>query len=147
MALTALIRPSSSMEADMSQNMVQFRTPVTVPARLAALVTHLTSTLGQITTAEATVKAADREIVVLAMAAGDDLRVIKDDVGFGNFGSWLEANVACTQRTANKYMKLAAGRAVIEAEIGTGSDLSITAALKLLRPKKPADDPDLEGVA
>jgi Protein of unknown function (DUF3102) len=123
----------------MPHNMVS----ATVPARLAEAVTRLKTTLYEISIAEgvieaatAEVKEARHEIVILAMDAGDDLNAIKDEVGHGNFGPWLKKNFTHTARTATKYMELADGRDIIEAKIGTGSVLSITTALKLLRPSK-----------
>ena len=119
-----------------------------VPAGLAAVVTRLNNTLDDISAHEGTIDAASvvmeetkHEILLLAMAAGDDLNAIKDAVGHGNFGPWLKKNFARTPRTATKYMELADGRDIIDAKIGTGSVLSITSALKLLRGPKVKKDP------
>jgi hypothetical protein len=111
------------------------------PVGLAGVVSSLNATLSKISAAAeaisattAEVKASRHEIVVWAMDAGDRLRTIQAEVGYGNFGSYLERHVACSHYTANKYMKLAAGRPTIAAKIATGCKLSITTALKLLRP-------------
>src|SRR6476469_3748324 len=93
------------------QNIGQFPTFVTVPASLATVVTHLKTTLGNISALEdtikasaATVKTTKLEIITMAMNAGDDLIRIKAEVGHGKFRPWLESNVTCTPRTATKYM-------------------------------------------
>jgi hypothetical protein len=133
----------------MSQNIGCFPTSVTVPARLTTVVAHLKSTLADISKLEdaikasaATVKAAKHEIVPLAMNAGDDLIQIKKDVGHNHFREWLELHIAYSPRKATNYMLLAKRRTAIEGQIGTGAVLTINAALRLLRPKKPTDNPD-----
>ena len=112
-----------------------------VPARLADRVDELCKLLGQIGCKEADVKADESAILKLALNAGDHLIAIKAAVGHGKFGAWVKANVTCTARTATKYMRLAGGRILIEGQIGTGSDLSIRGALKLLRPPKAPPEP------
>ena len=110
---------------------------VIVPDRLTDQVCQLRKILGQIGSKEADLKAGNRAILKLALDAGDRLIAIKGEVGHGKFGAWVKANVACTARTATRYMHLAEGRALIEDQIGHKSDLSIRGALRLLNPKKP----------
>lgn len=115
------------------------KTRATVPDRLKPVVERLYINLGQIASLEGDVKAAETHKLLLAMAAGNDLIVIKNDVGHGNFGAWLKTNIACSARTATKYIKLADHRSLIEAQIGTSSDLSINGALRLIaQAEKPA---------
>jgi hypothetical protein len=109
----------------------------TLPARIAGRVSRLREILADIQREEHAVKDCERSSLWLALNAGVELIAIKHERGHGNWGKWLEDNVrGCTARTASKYMRLAAGRAIIENQIGTGADLSIRAALELLRPKK-----------
>ena len=115
----------------------------TVPEWMAERVARLNIILDQIQTAEKSIKVAERQRPSsLKMAAGEDSLAIKIAKGHGKFREWLETAFKdkCSSRTATDYIKLAKGRAVIEAhiaEIGSAADLSIRGALQLLRkPKK-----------
>lgn len=117
-----------------------------MPARLAERVNRLRAILSAIQIGEQNVQILVTGTIKSMMAAGDELLAIKHEVR-GRFGAWLKANVSCTSRTATNYMRLAKGRAIIEAEIGNVSDLSLRAALKLLSKKKPKKETIPEAIA
>jgi hypothetical protein len=78
--------------------------------------------------------------LVAAMRSGGALFRVKSAGGHGSFGDSLR-DCGIPARTAQTYMNLAANRAAIEAAANTPSSahLSIAAALRLIRPKKPAN--------
>ena len=114
----------------MSADLIDFSTKVKKPARLAqahdnimpARLAERVNRLRAIQIGEQNVQILVTGTIKSMMAAGDELLLaIKDEVR-GRFGAWLKANVSCTSRTATNYMRLAKGRAIIEAEIGNVSD-------------------------
>jgi hypothetical protein len=74
-----------------------------------------------------------------AMDTGDMLLEAKAQLGHGEWMPWLRDHCTLPQRTANLYMRLAKGRAVIEAS-GDIAGLTLNAAARLLAP--PRDDED-----
>jgi hypothetical protein len=67
-----------------------------------------------------------------AMAAGDALAAAKAQVRPGDWGRWLKSECDLPDRTAQRYMQLAAARAQLEQDPSRATDLSITGALRLL---------------
>jgi Protein of unknown function (DUF3102) len=51
------------------------------------------------------------------MNFGDTLIEAKIKVGHGNFGKWIEKECGISQRSVERYMRLAANRKIIEAKI------------------------------
>jgi hypothetical protein len=88
--------------------------------------------------------AATRKTLQHAIAAGELLIEAKDRVGHGRWENWLKKTCNVPPRSATKYMKLAEGREIIEKnQIGPAADLTINAALRLLKPKaKKFEPPD-----
>lgn len=79
-----------------------------------------------------------------ARIAGDLLIEAKTRCGHGAWSDWLVANFRGSERTAQRYMKLATGWAELEAKTTRVSDLSIREAVKLLgapREEKPSAPP------
>lgn len=80
-----------------------------------------------------------------ARAAGDLLIEAKTRCGHGTWSAWLVANFRGSERTAQRYMKLATGWAELEAKTTRVSDLSLREAVKLLevpREAKPSPQAD-----
>ena len=75
-------------------------------------------------------------LVEHALAAGDALIAGKAAAGHGNWLSWLRQDCDLGERQAQKYMTIARGQGVLEANPTRGADLTLTAALKLLLSKK-----------
>jgi hypothetical protein len=73
-----------------------------------------------------------------AIAAGELLIEAKAQLKHGEWLPWLRDKCRIPERTARMHMRLAANRALIEAQIGDGvADLSIRGAIALLAtPKK-----------
>lgn len=72
-------------------------------------------------------------MLMKARAAGELLLEAKDTVKHGKWEAWLEANFVGSGRTARAYMRIARRWDVIEAKRQSAADLSIAAALKLVR--------------
>lgn len=51
-----------------------------------------------------------RQIVNRAIIIGDDLNKAKDEVGHGSFLKWVKLNCAMSNKTAERYMKLASNK-------------------------------------
>jgi hypothetical protein len=82
-----------------------------------------------------------------ARRAGDLLLQAKSTVGHGEWLPWLVAHCpAISERTAQRYMRLADSWTTLEAKATRVSDLSLTGALQLLAEPKP-DDNDLSAKA
>jgi hypothetical protein len=81
-----------------------------------------------------TVKRLLQHSVCYAMNAGDLLIEAKQhpQLKHGQWLPWLKHCCSLTERTAQRYMRLARNRATIEAKYDTVSDLSINGALALL---------------
>jgi hypothetical protein len=71
--------------------------------------------------------------LTFALNIGDDLRTAKAAVGHGNWMTWLAAETGLSERSAERYMRLAVHREHIERHIRhSGSNLSIRRALALV---------------
>jgi hypothetical protein len=82
-----------------------------------------------------------RQSVHHAMNAGDMLIEVKDKLKPGAWLPWLCEKCSLTERTAQRYMRLARNRASIEANTTCVSDLSINGALAFLTvPREAIDD-------
>jgi hypothetical protein len=85
-------------------------------------------------------------IIQHAFYVGALLNRAKAMEGHGDWGQWLKANCNLQERTAQRYMELAANRTVIEQKAKTKnvtvSDLTLRQARLLLtdKTKKPHDD-------
>jgi hypothetical protein len=93
--------------------------------------------------AHAIVVNSTRIVLQHAMTAGDALKEAKSKVGHGKWLAWLEENCPdISDRTAERYMKLAGGKAKLEKKLqdkdkfDTMSNLTINEALRLI------DEPD-----
>ena len=67
-----------------------------------------------------------------AMAAGDALAAAKAKVRHGEWARWLRRETDLTERTAQRYLQLAAARAQLEANPSRTTGSSIAGALRLL---------------
>ena len=97
---------------------------------------NLIALAAAVRTAHAGVMLAATNLIEHMLAAGDALIAAKATVGRGNWLSWLREECDLSERQAQKYMTIARGRAVLEANPPRGADLTLTAALKLLPSKK-----------
>ena len=95
--------------------------------------------------AHAIVVNSTRIVLQHAMTAGEALNEAKSKVGHGKWLAWLEENCPdISNRTAERYMKLAGGKAKLEKKLqdkdkfDTMSNLTINEALRLI------DEPDGE---
>ena len=80
-----------------------------------------------------------QEAVNHAKRSGDALNEAKTLVTHGEWGDWLARNFEGSERTAQRYMRLAASWPAIEAKTSRASDLSIRAALSMLACKAEPD--------
>jgi len=84
-----------------------------------------------------------RNVIDRAMKLGDFLIQKKAELGHGKFTPWIDTDCDLEMKTAQRYMKLAEGRAVIDkyrAETlknDTMSFLTLTGALRLVAKDKP----------
>jgi hypothetical protein len=97
---------------------------------------NLIALAATVRTAHAGAMLATTNLIEHMLAAGDALIAAKAAVGHGNWLSWLREECDLSERQALKYMTIARGRAVLEANPTRGADLTLTAALKLLPSKK-----------
>jgi len=74
-----------------------------------------------------------------AVNAGELLLKAKDQVEHGQWSEWLRENCDMSERSAQKYMRLARHRMAIEANPPPTADLGIEAALRLLTVQVPTD--------
>src|SRR5947207_1242560 len=84
--------------------------PVSAPTDLKALATGINECI-------ALISRAMQHCVERAFEAGDLLNKAKASVPHGNFAQWLEENCKLSERTAVRYMRLAANRKTIEDEL------------------------------
>jgi hypothetical protein len=91
---------------------------------------------------------ASRDAVDRAMRAGFFLNQAKGKVGHGQWQSRLKDNCELSERTAQRYMQLAAGRPKLEEKMksATVADLTLNQAVRLLGSEKegPNDGPTSE---
>jgi len=97
---------------------------------------NLIALAATVRTAHAGAMRATTNLIEHMLAAGDALIAAKAAVGHGNWLSWLREECDLSERQAQKYMTIARGRAVLEANPTRGADLALTAALKLLSSRK-----------
>ena len=95
----------------------------------------------------ATVRAAHQGVMLAvtnmiehALAAGDALiaakAALEADVGYGHWLKWLKSECDLSEDRAERYMRVARGRAILEADSARVRNLSLTGALKLLPSSK-----------
>jgi hypothetical protein len=77
-----------------------------------------------------------------ALRAGELLLEAKRRVAHGQWLAWLKANVRCSPRTAQAYMKVARGKDRLEAKSATVAHLGFREALALLAGPDGPDGPD-----
>src|SRR5262245_9596976 len=97
---------------------------------------NLIALAATVRTAHAGAMLATTNLIEHMLTAGDALIAAKAAVRHGNWLSWLREECDLSERQAQKYMTIARGRAVLEANPTRGADLTLTAALKLLPSKK-----------
>jgi hypothetical protein len=73
-------------------------------------------------------------IVPRAIAIGDLLNEAKAKIGHGTFLKWVADNCQLNERTVQRYMKLAEGKAKLNAKIKSDivSDLTLNEAMRLI---------------
>lgn len=91
-----------------------------------------TATLAK-STAE-TIHRHQRRLVADLLDIGDDLIRVKDALGHGSFGAWLDYEFGWTERTAQRYMQAAA---MLGAKSDTVSHLPPTVIYRLTAPSTP----------
>jgi Protein of unknown function (DUF3102) len=126
-------RPDNSFAAD---------TPAKVEPSLDDLA-------ARIRTEHAATTAALKSTIAHAIACGELLIEAKAKVPHGQWLPWLAEHCDIPERTAQRYMYFANGRAVLEAKSATVADLSVRAAIKVLAaeeedPEAPEIDPEAE---
>ena len=72
-------------------------------------------------------------LVEHALAAGDALIRAKEIVGHGNWLAWLRRECDLSEDRAERYMRIARGRATLEANSARVRNLSLAGALQLLK--------------
>jgi Protein of unknown function (DUF3102) len=83
-------------------------------------------------------------IALKAIAFGEKLKLTKDKVGYGLWGSWVAANCKFTERHAHRFMDLAAKKDKLPLKDQTRmSELTLAEAFRLVADKaaKKAEDP------
>jgi DUF3102 family protein len=84
----------------------------------------------------AEIKKAEQNALLRAFEAGTLLIQAKAKYGHGVWGAWLNANCELSERTAQRYMKLAEGRPKLEqimkSKNATMADLTLAEAERLL---------------
>jgi hypothetical protein len=92
---------------------------------------------------------AARNVVSKAIAAGQLLKEAKGKVPHGEWLSWLDEHCELSERTAHRYMQLAANKSKIEDALrgksATMATLSLNKALKLIELKPNTDNGDGAG--
>src|SRR5215467_3442763 len=88
----------------------------------------------------AAVNGAMNESLIHAMAAGDILIEAKAQLKHGQWLPWVKMS-GVSERTAQRYVRLARCRADIEAKSDTVSDLGLSGALAMLAVRRDAGDP------
>jgi DUF3102 family protein len=83
-------------------------------------------------TAHAGVTLAATNLIEHALKAGDALIAAKAAVGHGCWLPWLKEECDLSEDRAERYMRIARGRAVLEVDSARARNLSLTGVLKLL---------------
>jgi hypothetical protein len=91
-------------------------------------------------------KTASANALAHGIEAGLALCAAQQKVPIGGWKKWLGENCSIGESTARLYMRLAEHRAVIEAEIARGVDLSLRAARLLISAPKPPSLPRKEAL-
>ena len=112
--------------------------PAPEPRPVADLDRELFDLASKITSGLGAIKNATRDIVQRAIAVGEYLIEAKAKVPHGQWLRWLKDNCKLEERTIQRYIKLAEGRATLLLKSDTLSDLTMTAALQLI--DKPGAD-------
>jgi Protein of unknown function (DUF3102) len=97
----------------------------------------------RIKTAHTAVLDASKNVVLKAISIGTDLIAAKKspDMKHGMWLPWLKDNCGVSERHANRYMELAAGKQKLAAlKLDTMSDLTLTGALRFVQGKTTEDD-------
>jgi hypothetical protein len=81
---------------------------------------------------------ATTNIIDLAFTVGDELIQAKKDAGHGNWLAWLERECDLSEDKAERYMRIARGRAVLEANSARVRNLSLAAAERLINESDPS---------
>jgi hypothetical protein len=102
------------------------------------------ASLGELAT---TIRVADQGVaqtaayvIELALTAGDALLKAKVKIGHGNWLFYLKNQCDLSEDRAERYMRIARGRTVLEANSARMRNLSLTAALKLIERSKRASE-------
>jgi hypothetical protein len=98
----------------------------------------LTDLAARIRAEDETIRRVEKDNVQRKMAIGDMLNEAKEQLGHGEWMPWLK-DTGLSQRTANKYMRLAKNRKVIEAR-GDITELTLNAATRLLAPPQDEEE-------
>lgn len=96
------------------------------------LVSELSNLASKITAGLDAMQNASKDIVQRAIAVGENLIVAKAKVPHGQWLSWLKDKCTLEERTAQRYMKLAEGKAMLLSRSDKLSDLTLAAAQQLL---------------
>jgi Protein of unknown function (DUF3102) len=99
-----------------------------------------------IRTADLGVARAVANMVVHAIAAGDALLQAKTKVGYGNWLKYLKDKCDLSEDRAERYMRLARGRGVLEADSARLRNLSLAQALRLVDEHRRKSQPDAPSV-
>lgn len=83
------------------------------------------------------VESSAKDVLYWAQIAGKELQAQKERLGRGEWLPWVEQNLPFSVRTAEVYMRLYNGRALIKANSQNSAAVSINAALSLLKKPKP----------
>ena len=103
-----------------------------LPVSAAQDPTDLDSLATTVRTAHAAAGHAASNFLEHALTAGDALIAAQGKLDHGQWGDWLRCKCDLKERTAQRYMQLARGRAALEANPTRVSDLSLRSALKLV---------------
>ena len=98
-----------------------------------------------IRTADQGVAHAAANLIEHALAAGDALLQAKAKVGYGNWLQYLKNKCDLSEDRAERYMRLAQGREVLEADSARVRNLSLAQALKLIDGNKRKSQPRESG--
>ena len=80
---------------------------------------------------------ATRTALTHAITAGELLLEAKGPVGHGQWETWVKGVCKLPPRTASRYMLLAENRETIKTKSATVADLTVRAALRLLKSDRP----------
>jgi hypothetical protein len=114
---------------------MEYRTPLPAkPAASGAEQPDLAALAAVICREHADVTLAAANLIEHALRAGDALIAAKAAVGHGRWLPWLKEECDLSEDRAERYMRIARGRATLEADSARVRNLSLAGALKLLPP-------------